>query len=197
MLLLAEFTKFYETMVRKLKHHEQKLLKKTSFFEWESDHGHQAEKIIKRYALKNRNEYVTYNKISREAVTIAKKLRDLEPDDQFRIKATAQLLDKLYQCGFIKKTSNLEDVLRLSASKICQRRIPVVMVSMNMAQSVSVASNMVKEGHVRLGPELISDPATLVTRKMEDFLTWRDTSKINVHRANFHNVRDDFEMTNC
>lgn len=66
-----------------------------------------------------------------------------------------------------------------------------------MAQNVNVASNMVKEGHVRLGPELVSDPAILVTRKMEEYLTWRDTSKLRGHIADFHNVRDDFEMQNC
>ena len=184
-------------MVRKFKHHEQKLLKKTSFFEWESDNGHQAEKIIKRYALKNRYEYVQYNKMARQAHVIAKKLRDLEPDDPFRIKATAQLLDKLYQSGFIKKSASLEEVLKLSASKICQRRIPVVMVSNNMAQSVNMASDMVKQGHVRLGPELVSDPATIVTRRMEDYLTWRDTSKFRKIKDSFNNCRDDFEMTNC
>ena len=34
------------------------------------------------------------------------------------------------------------------------------------------------QGHVRLGPETVTDPAFLVTRSMEDFVTWVDTSKI-------------------
>ena len=59
-------------------------------------YNHQAEKIIKRYHLKNRNEYVIYNRIARECRDLAKEIRDLEPDDKFRVKATAQLLDKLY-----------------------------------------------------------------------------------------------------
>merc|ERR1711879_965345 len=83
-------------MPRKFKKHEKILLKHQNFFEWESDNGHQAEKIIKRYHLKNRNEYVIYNKIAKEARELAKKIRDLEPSDPFRIRATAQLLDKLY-----------------------------------------------------------------------------------------------------
>merc|ERR1712113_1332683 len=110
-------------MVRKLKHHEKKLLKKASFFDWESDNNHQAEKIIKRYHLKNRNEYVIYNKLAREARNIALQIRDLEQDDPFRIRATAQLLDKLYQCGFISKTTTLEEVVKgMSVSAIARRR---------------------------------------------------------------------------
>lgn len=184
-------------MVRKLKHHEKKLLKKHNFFEWDLDQNHNAEKIIKRYNLKNRNEYVAYNKITREVRTIANKLRDLDPSDPFRIRATAQLLDKCYHTGFLRKTTDLEAALSISVSKICQRRLPVVMVKNQMAQSISMATQLVKEGHVRLGPELVSDPATIVTRKMEDFLTWRDTSKVRQHILDFHNNRDDFELGRC
>jgi U3 small nucleolar ribonucleoprotein protein IMP3 len=36
----------------------------------------------------------------------------------------------------------------------------------------------VLQGHVRIGPETVTDPAFLVTRNMEDFVTWVDTSKI-------------------
>jgi len=31
---------------------------------------------------------------------------------------------------------------------------------------------------VRVGPEVVTDPAYLVTRNFEDFVTWVDTSKI-------------------
>ena len=36
----------------------------------------------------------------------------------------------------------------------------------------------IEQGHVRVGPDTITDPAFLVTRHMEDFVTWVDTSKI-------------------
>merc|ERR1712150_353491 len=97
----------------------------------------------------------------------------------------AQLLDKLYQCGFISKTTTLEEVVKgMSVSAIARRRLPVVLVKMNMAQNVSMADNLVKHGHVRLGPELISDPATVVTRRMEDYVTWRDNSAVRKHIGN-------------
>lgn len=38
-----------------------------------------------------------------------------------------------------------------------------------------------EQGHVRVGPDTITDPAFLVTRNMEDFVTWVDTSKLKRH----------------
>lgn len=34
---------------------------------------------------------------------------------------------------------------------------------------------------VRIGPEVVTDPALLVTRTMEDYVTWTDSSKIKHH----------------
>lgn len=53
-----------------------------------------------------------------------------------------------------------------------------MMCKMRMAESVSAAVKFVEQGHVRVGPETVTDPAFLVTRHMEDFVTWVDTSKL-------------------
>lgn len=45
------------------------------------------------------------------------------------------------------------------------------------------------QGHVRIGPEAVTDPAFLVTRNMEDFVTWVDTSKIKRKVQKFNEVR--------
>jgi U3 small nucleolar ribonucleoprotein protein IMP3 len=34
----------------------------------------------------------------------------------------------------------------------------------------------IEQGHIRVGPTPITDPAMLITRHMEDFVTWVDTS---------------------
>lgn len=47
-----------------------------------------------------------------------------------------------------------------------------------MAETVKEAVTFVEQGHVRVGPQTVTDPAFLVTRTMEDFVTWVDTSKI-------------------
>ena len=45
------FTGNIAKMVRKLKHHEQKLLRKVDFTTYKSDHGHRDAAVIRRYAI--------------------------------------------------------------------------------------------------------------------------------------------------
>lgn len=44
-------------MVRKLKYHEQKLLKKVDFISWEADNNLHEVKILKRYRIQKREDY--------------------------------------------------------------------------------------------------------------------------------------------
>lgn len=84
----------------------------------------------------------------------------------------------------------------------------------------------VEQGHVRVGPDTMTDPAFLVTRyaitpfsllslcapcrhrsmlivtacspflsrNMEDFVTWVDTSKLKRHVARYNDEVDDFDL---
>lgn len=47
-------------MVRKLKFHEQKLLKKVDFISWEVDNNLHEVKILKRYRIQKREDYTKY-----------------------------------------------------------------------------------------------------------------------------------------
>jgi len=47
---------------------------------------------------------------------------------------------------------------------------------------------------VRVGPETVTDPAFLVTKNMEDFVTWVDTSKIKRKVRAYNDELDDFEF---
>ena len=63
-----------------------------------------------------------------------------------------------------------------------------------MASSVGEAVAFVEEGHVRVGPEMVTDPAFLVTRNMEDFITWVDTSRIRRAVDKYNDKIDDFAL---
>lgn len=52
------------------------------------------------------------------------------------------------------------------------------------------------QGHVRVGPETVLDPAFLVTRPMEDFVTWVDTSKIRRKVMQYNDKLDDYDLLN-
>jgi hypothetical protein len=48
------------------------------------------------------------------------------------------------------------------------------------------------QGHIRVGPDTVTDPAFLVTRNMEDFVTWVDTSKIKRKVLKYSDKLDDY-----
>ena len=59
------------------------------------------------------------------------------------------------------------------------------------------AVSYVEQGHIRVGPHLVTDPCYLVTRNMEDFITWADGSKIKRHVMEYNDELDDFDLLNC
>ena len=90
----------------------------------------------------------------------------------------AQILSKLYDLGILNSTAKLSDVDKLTVTAFCRRRLAVFMCMSKMAETVSAAAKFIEQGHVRVGPDTITDPAYLVNRRMEDFVTWVDTSKL-------------------
>ena len=64
-------------MVRKLKYHEQKLLKKVDFINWEVDNNLHEVKVMKKFCVQKREDYTMYNKLSREIRDIVRRIKDL------------------------------------------------------------------------------------------------------------------------
>lgn len=88
-------------------------------------------------------------------------------------------------------TKRLKKCLELSVKSFCRRRLPVFMIKSGMFHGkVDVATKYVQHGHVRVGPQVVKDPAFLVTRNHEDFLTWTETFKKKIDEYN--NERDDY-----
>ena len=69
-----------------------------------------------------------------------------------------------HQIGLIPTKWSLDLCDRVTASCFCRRRLPIVMVRSKMADSIKLATQFVEQGHVRVGPEVVKDPAFLVTR---------------------------------
>nr|XP_039251647.1 U3 small nucleolar ribonucleoprotein protein IMP3-like [Styela clava] len=180
--------------MRQLKYHEKKLLKKVDFFAWEADNNLHEIKILRKYRIQKREDYTSYNKLSRHVRSIARKLRDLETDDPFRERCTAKLLDKLYRMGLIPTKESLALVDKITASTFCRRRLPVMLVKLRMSQYLKMATELIEQGHIRIGTDVVTDPAYFVTRTMEDFITWKSTSKIRKHIMEFNDERDDYDF---
>ncbi|VDN00930.1 unnamed protein product [Thelazia callipaeda] len=185
---------------------------KVDFISWELDNNVHEAKILRRYHIKNRQHYSVYNTLAANVSgidyssgiighdiyhrtlirEIALKLKELPLNDPFRLKTVREFLEKLYAVGLIPTADTLERASKLTASSFCRRRLPVVMKKLEMAETVKNASDLVEQGHVRVGTEMITDPAFLVTRNMQDCVTWTKDSKIRTHILNYNNERDDF-----
>ncbi|KAH9845924.1 u3 small nucleolar ribonucleoprotein imp3 [Teratosphaeria destructans] len=205
-------------MVRKFKHHEQKLLRKVDFVNYKSDGDHRAAAVIRRYSLQNPADYTSYNRLAGNLRHLAHRLALLPPDSAFRRKTEDQLLEKLNDMGLLGigggGKGKLSDVERkITVSAFCRRRLGVVMTRLRMAETVSAANKFIEQGHVRVGTEVITDPAFLVTRNMEDYTTWVsicsnslfvflrpnsylqvDSSKIKRNIMKYRDKLDDFEL---
>lgn len=125
---------------------------------------------------------------------MANKLTEVDPSDPFRTEMSSQLLEKLYVMGLIPTKWDLNNVDKINASSFCRRRLPVVMKRNNMSETIPNASKLVEHGHVRVGPEVVKDPAFIVNRTLEDFVTWVDGSAIQRHVLEYNDLRDDFEL---
>ena len=69
-----------------------------------------------------------------------------------------------------------------------------MMVRNKMSEIVREAATFIEQGHVRVGPQTITEPAFLVTRNMEDFVTWVDTSKIKRKVMQYNDDLDDYDL---
>lgn len=107
---------------------------------------------------------------------------------------TDQLLTKLHDMGLVNTTKSLQKAEELSATALCRRRIPVVMCRLKMAQTVQTAVTFVEQGLVRVGPNVVTDPAFLVSKNLEDYVTWVDSSKIQRTVQKYNNKLDDFDL---
>lgn len=216
---------FYQnTMARGLRHHEKKLLKHTdlvgvsvleshgacSFQQWSLARRRREIAVIRRYHLKNSDEYHRYNVLCGRLTAFAHRIADLPPPDPARARHQAALLSKLYDIGLLASNAAPSDVAsRLTVAAFCRRRLPVIMCSLKMAQTVSAvrpflslcrlshlpqATRFIEQGHVRVGPDTITDPAFLVTRHMQDFVTWVDSSKLKRTVLQYNDQLDDFAL---
>jgi U3 small nucleolar ribonucleoprotein protein IMP3 len=180
--------------MRQLKHHEKKLLKKVDFFSWKSDSNVREAKIIRKYLLQDREDYVRYNKLAGGITKLLGMIVKLPKTNETRGAISEQILQKLYAMGIINNTTSLSAVENLTVSAFCRRRLPVVMVRLKMAENLKEATQFIEQGHIRVGPNIVTDPAFLVTRTFEDYVTWVDSSKIKRTIMKYNDKLDDFDL---
>ncbi|KAF8334957.1 alpha-L RNA-binding motif-containing protein [Cantharellus anzutake] len=181
--------------MRELKYHEKKLLKKVDFLQWRKEKDRRDLRIIRTYFLQDPEDYHKYNKLVGNMRILAARITMLPAKDPYRHKMESQILSKLYDMGLLELDTKFSDVQnKLTVSAFCRRRLAVVMVRLKMCQYLKMAVTYIEQGHVRVGVDTITDPAYLVVRHMEDYVTWVDSSKIKRHVMRYNDELDDYDM---
>ena len=181
---------------------------------------------MRRYHIQDRDDYKKYNKLCGMVTKLVRArlrgagalggawrpalqcrdltglrqvsvLRRMDPRDPTRTSLTEALLEKLYAVGAVPSKKSLALCDALSTSSFCRRRLACVMVRLRMAETLREAATFVEQGHVRVGPDTVTDPAFLVTRGAEDFVTWLDTSRIRRKVAVYNDRVDDYVLLNA
>ena len=202
--------------MRKLKFHEQKLLKKVDFFDWKNEKNIHEIKVLRRYHVQDREDYTRYNKICGMVTSLVCKLKLLPPDDKFRMQMTEQLLEKLFNMGLINSKHSLQLCEKLPVSSFCRRRLPIILQQLKFAETNKEAVAFIEQGRnrifvfkkkkkkkislffidIRIGTDVTFDPCLLVTRTMEDHITWVDGSAIQKKIMKYKDKLDDYDLMN-
>lgn len=196
---------------RQLKSHEKKLVKKVDFLNWKTEEnvGRKIRVIssVKEYGLSGNDEFNKYNYISKQVNSsinelLTKKSEENDVSLKRYIDDQLQLIyDKLYAMGVLdSKTEYQEQFTKygIPTERFLRRRLNYVMShELEMGEDIKKTTQYIKDGHVKVGPKTVTDPAFLVTRTLEDYVTWSSKSKIRRTILKYNNVWDDFEIENC
>ena len=137
--------------MRKLRHHEQRLLRHVDFSTYASEagskqgHSHRAAAVLRRFHITNRNDYTRYNRVVGLVTKLSSMLRDLDRDSPARVEMTNALLDKLYAMGILTTRKSLVQCAKLSTASFVRRRLAVVMVRLKMAENLREATEFIEQ----------------------------------------------------
>lgn len=111
-------------------------------------------KLVERYALKNKKEIWKMEAKVRYFRNRAKDLITSSPEEQ------QSLFRKLAAIGL--SISSIADVLALTKEDFLKRRLTTVLAQRGMAQTPQEARQMVSHKRVRIGGKVVSSPSYLV-----------------------------------
>merc|ERR1711998_313857 len=132
---------------------------KFSLKNWNSENKLREINAMRRYNLENRNYYKKYNKLCGLITKLIFLLKKLPTSDLFRNELTERILSFLEILGVIPVKKSINQLEKLSVSSFFRRRLAVIIVKMKMVETLQVATILIKHGHVRVGPETITNPS--------------------------------------
>ncbi|KAI9830677.1 MAG: Small subunit (SSU) processome component [Phylliscum demangeonii] len=98
-----------------------------------------------------------------------------------RLRHEELLLQKLWDLAILgnggggQGRRQLSDVeTKVTVSAMARRRLPVVMMRLHLRENLTAGSRFIEQGHVRIGPDVVTDPSLFVTPIKRNVLKYRD-----------------------
>mmetsp|Transcript_3531 Transcript_3531/g.13506 ORF Transcript_3531/g.13506 Transcript_3531/m.13506 type:complete len:203 (-) Transcript_3531:640-1248(-) len=199
--------------LRSLKPHERRIVKKVDFYNWKTEEKVTAKiaiiNHIRNFGLSGHDEYYRYNDIRKKINEClldlyGKRMNAASSDGELKGFLDSQidvLCDKLYAMGVLDGKNEFKESFTkhgIPIDRFLRRRLTFVMSNeLGMGETVKKANRFIKDGHVKVGPKVITDPAFLVTRTLEDYVTWSQKSNIRKTVLKYNNMWDDYDVEAC
>ncbi len=141
--------------------------------------------LIHQYGLKNKREIWKANTKIRSMRRQARKLTASSGDEQAQ-KEKGLLLSKLNRIGLLEQDSGLEDVLRMTAENILDRRLQTQVYLQGLASTAKQSRQLIIHGHISVDGAVTRVPGMIVTRLQEKSIAYASSSALN---SDLHPVR--------
>lgn len=127
--------------------------------------------LLKRYGLKNKREVWRADAIVRKLRERAKDLITASTQEQ------QKFISRLVEKGFLKKDSQIDDVLDLKKESILERRLQTIVFKKVFAKTVKGARQLIIHRHIILGDHIVDIPSYNVDLKEENNIKLREKVK--------------------
>ena len=152
---------------------------------WQKVRIEEERTLIHQYGLKNKKEIWKANTKIRSMRRQARKLTASSGDDQAQ-KEKGLLLSKLNRIGLLEQDSGLEDVLRMTAENILDRRLQTQVYLQGLASTAKQSRQLIIHGHISVDGAVARVPGMIVTRLQEKNISYAPSSALN---SDLHPVR--------
>merc|ERR1712226_472856 len=120
-------------------------------------------KTIGEYGLRNKREIWRVQYILSKTRAAARDLLTLDEKDPKRLFEGKALLRRLHRMGVLDDDKNeLDYVLTLSLNDFLERRLQTQVFKLNLAKSIHHARALIKQGHIRVGKQIVNVPSFMV-----------------------------------
>jgi len=122
-------------------------------------------------------------------------LKKLDHEDIFGITTIRQTLEILYKLAIIPHKKSLSQLEEVTVAAFCRRRLAVMLPSLGVVTSIQKGIDLIKRGHIRVGPHIVTDPGFHVTRALQGCVFRpNESKKIDPKMISHGNSIDDYEL---